>query len=65
MTSGAAASVFGDSLMTARRSLDLLDWDEVERFWLEHRQGIGNNGFALLGILQYMNWSMKCRGLKR
>jgi asparagine synthase (glutamine-hydrolysing) len=61
--SGVLATYFGDSMMTARHSLDLLDWDEVEHFWLEHRQGTSNNGFALLGILQYMNWSMQCRRL--
>jgi asparagine synthase (glutamine-hydrolysing) len=64
-TSGVVATIFGDSLMTARHTLDLLDCNEVERFWLEHQQGIGNNGFALLGILQYMNWSMKCRSIDR
>lgn len=63
-SSGVVSAIFGDSLITARHALDLLDWDEVESLWLEHRQGTRNNGFALLGILQYMNWGMKCRGLK-
>ncbi len=63
-SSGILATVFGDSLLTARHSLGLLKWDEVELFWLEHRRGTSNNGFALMGILQYMNWSMKCNRLK-
>jgi len=53
--------IFGDYLLTARSSLQTLDWDMVEQFWREHRQGRVEGGFVLLGILQYINWSMKCR----
>jgi len=53
--------VFGDYLLTARSCLPLLNWDEVELFWREHRQGKVEGGFVLLGILQYINWSLKCR----
>lgn len=53
-------NVFGDYLQTARRSLTVLNWDEVERFWQEHQQGRIEGGFVLLGILQYINWSLKC-----
>ncbi len=56
-------SLFGDYLVTARNSLAILKWDEVERFWQEHQQGHVEGGFVLLGILQYINWSMKCRDL--
>ncbi len=59
--SGPMTTVFGDYLMTAKKSLDTLRWDEVEQFWLEHRQGKVEGGFVLLGILQYINWNMKCR----
>jgi len=62
-TSAEVYDIFGDHLATARHSSGLLQWDEVERFWLEHRRGTVNNGFALLGILQFMNWSSKCRSL--
>jgi asparagine synthase (glutamine-hydrolysing) len=57
-------SIFGDYLLTARSSLSTLDWDEVESFWKEHRQGKVEGGFVLLGILQYINWSMKMAVLK-
>lgn len=56
-------SVFGDYLATARRTLATLDWDEVELFWNSHRNGNVEGGFVLLGVLQYINWSMKCRQL--
>lgn len=54
-------TVFGDYLLTARGSLPTLNWNEVEQFWQEHQQGKVEGGFVLLGILQYINWSMKCR----
>lgn len=60
---GPMVTIFGDSLLTAKNSLDRLKWDEVERFWLEHRQGKVEGGYVLLSILQYINWSMKCRML--
>lgn len=53
-------TVFGDYLGMARSSLAELRWDEVERFWQEHRQGKVEGGFVLLGILQYINWSRHC-----
>lgn len=63
---GAAMNkVFGDYLLTARGSLPTLKWDEVERFWQEHQRGEIEGGFALLGVLQYINWSMKCRSIAR
>ena len=58
---GPMIDVFGDHLNTAKYSLDRLKWDEVERLWSEHRQGKVEAGFILLGILQYINWSLKCR----
>jgi asparagine synthase (glutamine-hydrolysing) len=60
-TPGPISTIFGDYLVTARNSLHTLRWDEVERYWQEHRQGRVMGGFALLSILQYINWSMKCR----
>jgi asparagine synthase (glutamine-hydrolysing) len=56
---GAMNTVFGDYLATARRSISVLDWDEVERFWHEHRRGEVEGGFVLLGILQFINWCGK------
>lgn len=59
---GPMIEVFGDFLAEARsRALPLLCWDEVERFWGNHRRGKVDGGFVLLGILQYINWSQKCR----
>lgn len=53
--------VFGDFLMTGRNRLPVLDWQAVEQFWHEHQQGKVEGGFILLGILQYINWSLKWR----
>lgn len=58
---GPMINVFGDYLNTARLKLDRLKWNEVERLWSEHRHGKIEAGFILLGILQYINWSLKCR----
>lgn len=58
---GPMNTIFGDYLVTARTSSATLKWDEVEQFWQEHRQGKVDGGFVLLGILQYINWSIKCR----
>jgi hypothetical protein len=55
------ATVFGDYLLTARKSIDTLKWDQVEQYWQEHRDGKIDGGFVLLGILQYINWHTKCR----
>jgi asparagine synthase (glutamine-hydrolysing) len=60
---GPLHSVFAELLMTARGNLPALDWDQVESYWHEHRTGRTDGGFVLLGILQYINWSMKCRRL--
>ncbi len=53
--------VFGDYLQTARSFLPTLHWDEVERFWQDHKRGEVEGGFVLLGILQYINWSIMLR----
>ena len=58
---GPMAEVFGDYLQTARAKVDGLRWDQVDKFWQEHRQGRVEGGFVLLGILQYVNWSLQCR----
>lgn len=59
---GPMIEVFGDFLAEARtRALPLLSCDEVERFWGSHRRGKVDGGFVLLGILQYINWSLKCQ----
>lgn len=60
---GAMSQIFGDYLLTAAKGLPSLDWGEVEAFWKEHRAGRVEGGYQLLGILQYINWSMKCREL--
>ncbi|MBF0417490.1 MAG: asparagine synthase (glutamine-hydrolyzing) [Magnetococcales bacterium] len=36
-----------------------LRWDEVEKVWGEHQAGRLNVGFALLVILQFINWRSK------
>lgn len=54
-------TVFGDYLLTARGALATLKWEEVELFWHEHKRGAVEGGFVLLGILQYINWSLQCR----
>lgn len=59
--SEAMNQVFGDYLLTARNLLPTLHWVEVERFWQEHQRGEVEGGFVLLGILQYINWSLKLR----
>ncbi len=59
---GPMTEVFGDFLADARsQALPLLSWDKAERFWCSHRRGEVEGGFVLLGILQYINWSLKCR----
>lgn len=59
---GPMNNVFGDHLSAARSSLSYLQWDEVEKLWNEHKQGKVEAGFILIGILQFINWSLKCRG---
>lgn len=59
---GPMVRVFADFLAQARsRSLPLLDWNLVESYWGRHRRGEVEAGFVLLGVLQYINWSLKCR----
>lgn len=59
---GPMIAVFGDMLAEARaQSLPLLRWERVEEYWSRHRNGEVEGGFILLGILQYINWSFKCR----
>ena len=60
-SNGAMKNVFGDHLAAARTSLGFLQWREVDKLWEEHRQGRVDAGFILLGILQFINWSHKCR----
>jgi len=60
---GPMSTVFGDLIVTARGKLPSLRWDQVERYWQEHREGSVDGGFVLLGITQYINWSLKCRSL--
>lgn len=57
---GPMTTVFGDFLAKARRQgIAMLNWANVESYWQMHRRGEVEGGFVLLGILQYMNWSMK------
>lgn len=60
---GPMTTIFGDYLVTARKVSAALRWEEVEQLWREHRQRKIDGGFVLLGILQYLNWRMKCRNL--
>jgi len=60
---GPMVNIFGDSLHLAKKSLGSLDWTVVERFWQEHRQERVEGGYVLLSVLQYINWSTKCRHL--
>ncbi|MBF0340415.1 MAG: asparagine synthase (glutamine-hydrolyzing) [Magnetococcales bacterium] len=41
-----------------------LRWDEVARVWQEHQRGRLNVGFALLGILQFINWHRHQKGVQ-
>ncbi|MFH0791009.1 MAG: asparagine synthase (glutamine-hydrolyzing) [Candidatus Omnitrophota bacterium] len=59
--SGPMINIFGDYLNIAKSSLGWLKWDEVERLWDEHKKHKIEAGFILLGILQFINWSLKCR----
>lgn len=58
---GPMNNVFGDYLAGAKASLAYLQWDEVEKLWVEHRRGAVQAGFILLGILQFINWELHCR----
>lgn len=61
---GPMNNVFGDYLTTAKSSIPYLQWDEVNKLWEEHKRGTTKVGFMLLGILQFINWSLKCRQYK-
>ncbi len=58
---GPMREVFADHLEAAARQVDGLNWREVGLFWEQHRRGQVEGGFVLLGILQYINWSLQCR----
>ncbi|MBF0212575.1 MAG: asparagine synthase (glutamine-hydrolyzing) [Magnetococcales bacterium] len=54
---GPMSRIFQDHLDWARHHANgWLRWEAVEQVWTEHRQGRLNIGFALLGILQFINW---------
>lgn len=59
---GPMQEVFGDHLERAARQVDGLNWPEVRSYWERHRRREVEGGFVLLGILQFINWSMQCRG---
>ncbi|UPU36491.1 asparagine synthase (glutamine-hydrolyzing) [Geomonas paludis] len=61
---GPMAAVFRDYLSQGRENIAELDWDQVQRLWDEHRKGSIRAGFPLLGILQFINWSLACRSLR-
>lgn len=58
---GPMRDVFGDHLASARQRVAGLRWDQVNQFWREHQQGRVEGGFVLLGILQFINWSLQCQ----
>ncbi|MFA6292772.1 MAG: asparagine synthase (glutamine-hydrolyzing) [Victivallales bacterium] len=58
---GPMMNVFGDFLQTAKASIDILQWDRVEQLWDDHKKKKEEAGFVLLGILQFINWNLKCR----
>jgi asparagine synthase (glutamine-hydrolysing) len=59
---GPMFKVFSDYLVQAKTfNLGWLKWDEVDRLWSEHKSGKIEAGFVLLGILQFINWRLKCR----
>lgn len=60
---GSMTTLFGDLLASSDNATGILNRGEVEGFWQEHRQGRVDGGFVLLGIMQYLNWSRKCRNL--
>jgi asparagine synthase (glutamine-hydrolysing) len=58
---GPMHNVFGDHLAVAKSSISYLQWDQVGKLWAQHKQGTIDAGFILLGILQFINWSLQCR----
>lgn len=58
---GPINNIFGDYLATAKSFIPYLRWDEVNKLWREHKRGTVEAGFMLLGILQFINWSLKCK----
>ncbi|MDP3791593.1 MAG: asparagine synthase (glutamine-hydrolyzing) [Candidatus Omnitrophota bacterium] len=61
---GPMSNIFGDYLSGAKSSVPYLKWDEVNKLWDEHKHGAVNAGFMLLGILQFINWSLQYRRCK-
>ncbi|QXE90360.1 asparagine synthase (glutamine-hydrolyzing) [Geomonas subterranea] len=61
---GPMAGVFRDYLAQGRENIAELDWNQVQRLWDEHKKGSIRAGFPLLGILQFINWSLACRSLR-
>ncbi|OFZ53962.1 MAG: asparagine synthase (glutamine-hydrolyzing) [Bdellovibrionales bacterium RIFOXYC1_FULL_54_43] len=54
-------SIFDEHLSQASSALDYLDWKEVRQLWQEHQRYQVDAGFALLGIIQFINWGLKIR----
>ncbi|MBF0131754.1 MAG: asparagine synthase (glutamine-hydrolyzing) [Magnetococcales bacterium] len=55
---GPMANVFQENLdWASNNALGWLRWQEVSDVWAQHRSGRINTGFALLGILQFINWN--------
>ncbi|MBF0165392.1 MAG: asparagine synthase (glutamine-hydrolyzing) [Magnetococcales bacterium] len=62
---GAMAELFASHLDWARNHLPgWLRWTEVETAWHDHRQGRLLIGFALLGILQFINFGRHVQSLR-
>lgn len=57
---GPMSIVFREFLDVGKSQLGWLKWKEVEKLWEEHRAGKVDAGMALLGILQFINWRLKC-----
>jgi len=60
MPGGALDQIFADLLDWAGPRLDWLRWDRAAALREAHRAGRVKEGFVLLGILQFMNWSRVC-----
>jgi asparagine synthase (glutamine-hydrolysing) len=60
---GPMNTVFGDMLYTAKSKFYMLNWFEIEQIWDKHKSGKIDAGFILLGILQFINWRIKCQKL--
>jgi asparagine synthase (glutamine-hydrolysing) len=58
---GPMAQIFADYLVTGRREVGWLNWQEVGKLWEDHKRGVVDAGFQLLGIMQFINWRLKCK----